>query len=68
MASYRTGRVIFIPVDQDGEGMREGYQSRTLTTTNSGRLVYLPVYPTKAGVTEESVLLANVPGKSCALK
>jgi hypothetical protein len=63
MTARRTGHLRFMTVEEYLEGAPGGYQSCTLTTTNSGRCVYLPVFPTKAGVTEEKFLLANVPGK-----
>ena len=64
MATSRTYRIRLISVEEYLQRPREGYQPRTLTTANSDRLAYLPVYPTKAGITQEHLLLTNVSGKS----
>jgi len=63
MTANRTGRIRLITVEEYLEGIGEGYQSRILTTINRERLVYLPVYPTKADMSGEQLLLANVPSK-----
>jgi hypothetical protein len=44
------------------EQQQQRYQSSTLRQHNSARLVYLPIFPTKAVGPNDCLLLANVPG------
>lgn len=45
---------------------RHAYRSSTLHPVNDGRVIYLPIFPVVCTGTNESLLLANVPGLSFA--
>lgn len=62
MASSQAHHIRVLTVEEYLAGLREGYRSRTLAASNSGRVVYLPVFPTKFAITKDDLLLVNVPG------
>lgn len=63
MASSQRYRIRVLTVEEYLDGLREGYQSRTLAASNRGRVAYLPVFPTKFLASKEDLLLVNVLGK-----